>query len=267
MTDNNDNPFLAPQARVADADAKGEDDFIPEGRRVSAGRGAAWFGHGWDLFRAAPGTWIGITLTFMVLVMILSMIPLLNILVNLAMPVFVGGIMLGCKSLEQGKGLRFDHLFAGFSHQFGNLALVGLLYMLGVAAAMLLIFLVVTLIGIRGAMFGELTDIIGMDVGLLMVALLTSLLVGLLVIVPLAMAVWYAPALVVFHQVPPLAAMKSSFFMGIKNFLPFLIYGLLFMLLSIIATIPLLLGWLVLTPMIFGSVYASYKDIYTTGGA
>ena len=52
-----------------------------------------------------------------------------------------------------------------------------------------------------------------------------------------------------------------------KNVIPFLIYGLVGLVLTIVATIPLLLGWLVLIPMLIASIYVSYKDIFQTGAA
>jgi uncharacterized membrane protein len=43
---------------------------------------------------------------------------------------------------------------------------------------------------------------------------------------------------------------------------PFLIYGIIMLVLSILATIPLGLGWLVLGPVAVASVYVAYRDIY-----
>jgi uncharacterized membrane protein len=47
-----------------------------------------------------------------------------------------------------------------------------------------------------------------------------------------------------------------------KNVLPFLIYGIVWIVLAFIATLPLMLGWLVLAPVTFASVYTGYRDIY-----
>ena len=46
--------------------------------------------------------------------------------------------------------------------------------------------------------------------------------------------------------------------------MPFLVYGAIGLVLSILASIPLMLGWLALGPVFAGSLYASYKDIYLT---
>ncbi len=78
----------------------------------------------------------------------------------------------------------------------------------------------------------------------------------------LYMALWFAPALVALRGTAPVDAIKQSFFGCLKNVVPFLIYGIIMMVLSIVATIPLGLGWLVLGPVAIASVYVAYRDIY-----
>jgi uncharacterized membrane protein len=43
---------------------------------------------------------------------------------------------------------------------------------------------------------------------------------------------------------------------------PFLVYGLITMVLCFFAALPVGLGFLVLGPVLSGSVYASYRDIF-----
>jgi len=66
--------------------------------------------------------------------------------------------------------------------------------------------------------------------------------------------------------VHPLAleAMQQSFFGCLKNVLPFLLYGVILFIASVIASIPVLLGWLILGPVLAASVYTAYRDIYFT---
>jgi uncharacterized membrane protein len=98
--------------------------------------------------------------------------------------------------------------------------------------------------------------------GSLGLAILVGLLVFLLLYLPLVMAIWFAPALVVLRGVAPLDAMRLSFNGCMRNIVPFLLYGVVGVGLSIVATIPLLLGWLVLGPVTIASLYTSYCDIY-----
>lgn len=246
------NPFKAPEAMVADV-MPDSGNFFPEGRQVPAGNGVAWLSQGWELFRRAPGVWIIMSVVYMVLLIVLGLIPLVNILINLLVPIFAGGIMLGCKALDDGEELTVGHLFAGFSGYAGKLALIGLIYLAGMVAIGILMALMIGGMGFAAFANGALSAT---------AMILPMLLVGLLLI-PLAMAVWYAPALVVFHDQAPFDAMKASFFVSIKNFLPFLVYGLVVIVLAILASLPIFLGWLVLIPVLQASIYASYKDMFT----
>ena len=93
----------------------------------------------------------------------------------------------------------------------------------------------------------------------------TGLLAGLIALalmLPLFMAMWFAPALVVFNERGVLEAMKESFRGCLRNIVPFLVYGLAGLVLSILASIPLALGWLVLGPVLVASIYAAYRDIF-----
>jgi uncharacterized membrane protein len=56
--------------------------------------------------------------------------------------------------------------------------------------------------------------------------------------------------------------LKTSFAGCLKNIVPFLIYGLMMFLFAILATIPLMLGWLILGPVLFASFYTGYRDIF-----
>jgi uncharacterized membrane protein len=66
----------------------------------------------------------------------------------------------------------------------------------------------------------------------------------------------------VFHELGAWEAMKQSFSGAMKNFLSFVWYGVLILLLSILAMIPIGLGFLVLWPVIAASLYTAYRDIY-----
>jgi uncharacterized membrane protein len=108
-----------------------------------------------------------------------------------------------------------------------------------------------------GAMSGDASGVAAMG-GSFLIAWLLAM--GLSVL--LYMALWFAPALVVLRGVSPVAAIQQSFFACLKNIVPFLIYGIIMLVLSIVATIPLGLGWLVLGPVVIASVYTAYHDIY-----
>ncbi len=250
----NNNPFKAPAARVADA-IPGNGEFIQDGRRVPAGSALSWIGRGWAMFRASPGTWIGLGVIFMIIAGIFTITSFTSLIFNLVAPVLVGGIMIGCHAQEEDEDLRVMHLFAGFSEHFGKLALIGLLYLAGIFA----IGLVIGLTGFSTVVAGA----AGTPLQFVWSTAILTTLVSLFLFVPLGMATCYAPALVVLHELSPLQAMRSSFFGCLRNVVPLLIYALLFVILAILASLPLGLGWLVLTPVFLGSIYAGYRDIFT----
>lgn len=248
------NPFLVPGGGSGQSGAA----FDPAGRNVDAGRGLEWLKQGWQLFVKNPGVWIAIAVILLVIVIVLSMIPVVGSLaVNFLMPVFAGGILLGCKSLAEGGEFGIDSLFAGFKQNAGNLIMVAVFYLIGVIAITVLVFLIGGGAAVTGGMMGR-----GPGVGVALGGFFLAMLVMLALLVPLAMAVWFAPALVVFRNVAPLAAMKASFFACLKNIVPFLVYGVILFVLCIIAIIPFGLGMLVMGPVMMGSVYASYVEIF-----
>jgi uncharacterized membrane protein len=255
-----ENPFRAPAARVEDVSSRDVGELIDNGRSVPVGNAVAWIGRGWELFKLAPGVWIGMLLALFVLMIALSFIPVVSLLTNFVGPIFMGGIMLGCKALDEGEPLEFAHLLAGFTKNTGNLVLVGVFYMLGIVLIVALAVVVGGLAGGAAAISGMEGEAVGGQA--MMMPLLIGGLIGLLLGVPLAMAFWFAPALVVIHDVPAFSAMKMSFFACVKNILPFLVYGLVFLVLAVLAVIPLGLGLLVLGPVMYGSMYASYRDMF-----
>jgi uncharacterized membrane protein len=56
--------------------------------------------------------------------------------------------------------------------------------------------------------------------------------------------------------------MRESFFACLKNILPFLVYGIVGLVLFFVSAIPLLLGWLVFGPVMTATLYTSYRDVF-----
>ena len=242
----------------------------PEPRKLPAGYGASWWGEGWRIFCAAPGIWIGMTLILVVLMVLMFFVPLIGAIAEwLLMPVFWGGIMLGCDALARGEPLRIAHLFDGFggSGRFGALVIIGLVMLAAnIVLGLICLAVMFATIGIAGLSlitsmpdptqisFDSLVSFV-MSFGLVIV-------IGITGTVLIAMAAWFAPALVVLNGEEPIAAMRRSFRACTRNFLAMVVYDLIFMGLGIVAAIPLGLGWLVLAPMLVGSCYAGWRTIF-----
>jgi uncharacterized membrane protein len=240
----------------------------PEGGfAVGAGRGAEWWSEGWTLFAASPVVWIVIAILYLAIFIGLSLIPVVGqIASTLLHPALTAGLMLGCRAQSRGGELTVAHLFAGFSERLGALVILALLFLAGwIAIGILTVALLVAAIGtstLTALITGNSVQMGVAFLSMLSVGALLAMLVALLFVVPLLMATWFAPALVVLRGDEPYAAMKNSFVGCLRNVPPFLIYSLIGLGLAILATIPLGLGWFVLAPVYAATVYAGYQDIY-----
>ena len=87
-------------------------------------------------------------------------------------------------------------------------------------------------------------------------------MIGITLFSVLLMSMQFAPMLVFFHNIAPVAAMKLSLRAFTRNVGAMFVYGMAFLLLAILASIPMMLGWLVLMPIVFTSLYASFCDIF-----
>ncbi len=257
-------PYAAPKSLVADSpDDAGPGEYVPGGQPVPAGAGVDWYREGWRLFKLQPGMWVGVMAVFMVIFMVLGLLPFAGgVATMLLSPVFTAGLMLGCRELDNGGELEMAHLFAAFKDKPGPLVAVGAIYLGAWVAIFLVVFLVAgASIGVMFAAGGVGADKAALGAGA-MIGIVLAVLVAIALSIPAVMAVWFAAPLIVFHDIEPMEAMKSSFRGCLKNWVAFLVYGLVGMVLAIPATLPLLLGWLVLVPVIAASYYAGYRSIF-----
>ena len=78
----------------------------------------------------------------------------------------------------------------------------------------------------------------------------------------LMMALWFAPALVMLHDVAPLEAMKLSAQACFQNLLTFGVLAALLYVLVWVAMLPAGLGMLVLVPVLAGALLAAWQDTF-----
>lgn len=258
------NPYAAPRADLRPEPQEGEIRG-PEG--VPTGHGWSWIVRGFWHFKTNPWAWM---LTFIVLIgisILLSLVPFAGgLITSLLGAVFTGGIMLGAREQDQGEDFRVAHLFAGFRDSFGQLALVGLLYL--VAALLIGVLVAAVLLGAMIPLMAETDpaalstqDPIALFATMGPMGLIT-VLVSALLFIPLAMCFLFAPALVMLDEVSAFEAMKLSFFGCLQNLLPFLVFGLAAIVLLIVGMIPLGLGVLVVWPTLSAAIYVAYRDIF-----
>jgi len=278
-----------------------------QSRVAAAGAGASWWAEGWRMFRSRIGAWAAIMVVYFCISLLLNEVPRLGAIAEwLLSPVLLGGIMLGCDIARRGQPLRLSHLFDGFrSPHFVPLLWVALWNLaLGCIGVVVAVIVIAAGIGVSGV-----TDIANYaDNPLRMwetlgLTYLLLILLGLAFVGVLAMANWFAPALIVLHGATALAAMKASLRALLRNWLSFLVYGLVGIAILIaggvaftvlagmigfeaflaifeghggVGTFTLATGLVfalfavlvtILAAVTFGSTYAGYRDIFAADEA
>ena len=237
--------------------------LVVPGRGNPPGAGWDWIVQGWHLFIKAPLMWIVSLVILFVIAIVMAFIPILGqIAFQLFQAVFAGGLMLACRTLERGGEFELEQLFAGFTKRFVPLLIVGLVFMVAMLAVILVTFAFAGLSLLPAFMAGDSAAMSAAAAGSA-IAIMIAVLVMLGLMVPLMMAYWFAPALVMLHDMAPIAAMKASFFGCLSNIVPFLLYGLVMTIGAVLAVIPFGLGMLVWVPVAIASTYVAYRQIFT----
>lgn len=286
-----DNPYASPKA---DLKVRKEDseEMLGDPRKVSASHGWVWIRNAMGMFFAAPLKWIGMSIIVSVLAILVNFVPFIGFIFNTILGIiFSGGLMMAAQAQSEGLELDVGYVFKGFSHNRNQLILVGVLYLVGALC-----------IGLVVALFvgGSMWSMFSMGSGDSQVApeimmqnmpmILMGILIGMLFFIPLLMCLWFAASLVAIGNRNAITAFKLSFRGCLKNMVPFLVYGLVYLVVGAIVAVAFggaitifsfFLGdggsfFAILLPMFIAfvligiplmsittlSVYTGYKDIY-----
>ncbi|MDD2883839.1 MAG: BPSS1780 family membrane protein [Dechloromonas sp.] len=232
--------------------------FDATARPVEPGACFDWLRQGWAMFLAHPGIWIGSTVLLLVMLMAISIVPFFGqVAAHLLVPLFGAGMLQICRNIGEGREPQIADLFAGFRHRGGQLVMVGVFFAAGMFGIAFLAFLLIS-----GGVLGAAASGSG-GVGLALGGIMLAGLLVMVLSVPVIMATWFAPALVYFHDLPALVAMKASFAAGLRNWLAMSIFGVFLFVAVFFAMLPLGLGLLLALPVFSAAVYASYRDMFT----
>ena len=231
-------------------------------RTVPAGNGWKWIVRAFALFRKNPLIWLVLNLVLIGIGWVLGQVPVAGsyVLYFLA-PIFLAGILTACKDLESGADIEIGHLFRGFRQNTRQLATIGALHLGGQ------LLISALLLGIGGPEFQEIAQSgqMGNPAAVSPEArdrILLALLVSLLLYMPLAMAVWFSPGLVILDGQTGLRAIVFSVIAGLRNILPFLVYSLISSALFVVAVIPFGIGLVLWLPVMVLTMYTSYRDVF-----
>jgi uncharacterized membrane protein len=253
---NNISPQMAMQS--------GYDEVNMEARKVNAANGWLWIKQGYWLFKKSPVLWVVLVVIGTAGLVAIASVPVVgDPLATLLFPVLLGGLMLGCRALEHGEELELAHLFAGFRQNTQQLVTLGGINLV----SQLLIFGAMMLTGgatlVSILMSGKPVD----DTEVFFQAAAgagIALLIGATLFCVLLLAMQFAPTLVIFGKMQPIPALKASLRACLRNVAPLSLYGVLIILFGVVASMPMLLGLLILLPVMVASMYASYRDLFPT---
>lgn len=235
-----------------------------EARKVNAANGLLWIKQGYWLFKKSPVLWVVLTVIGTMGLLSIASLPVIgDPLATLLFPVLLAGFMLGCRALELGEELELTHLFAGFKQNAQHLVTLGGINLVSQ-------FLILGVMKITGgaALVSILMSGKPVDDPAVMVQAVAgaglAITLGMILFGVLMMAMQLAPMLVVFGRMAPVTALKTSLQAFVRNMIPLTVYGTATLLLALLATMPMMLGWIILLPVIIASMYAIYRDLFPT---
>ena len=196
--------------------------------------GYRWFAEGIKLFISQPWPWLALVGVTLLLMLVLSFLPFLGLVgIFTLFPGIAAGFLLASRAAMDQQTINFQHLLAGFKTAPRPLMAIG-----GLSFLIFFIALIIILLGWREE-FQHLVQLMQSDAPdkeVLMSAaqqLTQPSLLVLAVMLLLAIATWFAPALVLFRQAEARAAMVLSFRACLVNFAPFLVFCVLLLLLDV----------------------------------
>lgn len=255
MDNESNNFYNAPDAELEASVKQTEGEIYVGPQKIDFSEMYQWIPRGGELFKRSPGGWVLAMLVGFAMAVILSLIPLVNILFNLCVYVFIGGMMIGAKAVFDGGKFEVSHLFSGFSASPGRLILLGLVPFL--LFVVLGIFMAIALPAYQGYLERAGAEAT-IDTGIPLAVMGISFILG----IGLTFAIWFAPALIVLQKLSVMTAIRDSFLGCLKNAPAMIVFWIAAMVLMIIGALPALLGLLVVIPILFGASFAAYQGIF-----
>ena len=259
-----------------------------------ARHGTAWLANAWALFSRARLPWLYLLATYYVVMILVDLVPGVGQLaVPLIKPVFAVGFLAAAWTQERGGIPRVADLFQGFRSNLRALLVLGVVFVAGITAAVMSTTLVD-----GGKLIDTLTSpppatvsereawAVALNATLRDSRTQLAMLFAVLVALPTLAALWFAPGLVVFQDLPATSALAHSLRAALANWRPLALYAItVFVLGGLLPGLALALMALVLPPSL-GTVvaiavflpymfffaatlhvsdYVSYRDVFHAG--
>lgn len=176
-------------------------------------------------------------------------------------PIFMVGVLTFAQGIAQGEEADVGKLFVGFKEKLGTLIAVAALYIVMIVAVIAVGAIVALPLWGGAHLFNAASPEQAMQ-GVGMAGVLIAILAIFALTLPVVAAYWFAPGLVFYADLGAVAAMKQSFSACLRNWLPFLVYGILALLVILLGALALVIGLLVALPVLMASYYAIFRDLF-----
>jgi hypothetical protein len=192
--------------------------------RHAPSRGIRWLAQSYAMFRRHKLAWLGLLLGYYAMLVVADVVPVVGVfLAPMLKPVLSVGFLAAAWSQERGGAPAFPMLFRGFRTNVAALLPLGLVFMVGISIALAATALVdggLLLDLLYGAPTADETPAaaarsLQQTLGNPRVQL--AMLFGALCAAPTILALWWAPALVVFQDARFSAALRGSLRAALRN--------------------------------------------------
>jgi hypothetical protein len=217
-----------------------------------------YISRGYEIFKENMGAYIGYTVLYFLITMVVNFIPFLNILSSLVIsPCLVFGFHLVSKQISQDNTIPpFNTFFNGFNSA-GKLIVISLI-MFVVFLVCIMPFLISVGISIFALRDSSSTEIFAAIIA----GPLPILGVGLLVIVYCSVSWVFASLVAVFHNKESWAAMEISRKVVSKNWFMVLLFLIVVGIIVAVGVLLMGIGLIFTLPLGMCSLYAAFEDIF-----
>jgi uncharacterized membrane protein len=205
---------------------------------------------------------MGLSAGWMLITLALVLVPLVGgVAANLLQPVFFASFAITARKQLAGEAPEMGDLFLGFRRPLRPLVNLGAILLVAEIA----IFFLMSLLGLPGVGEGEEVATIADYVKLLQ-GKEWILLVGLALTAVVKGALWFAPAILAFHDLSTAHAVRWSIFAALSNLGAMLAYGVALTVIFVAGALPWGLGLVVAIPVMVASTYTGFADVFEEAG-
>ncbi|MBK8668520.1 MAG: hypothetical protein IPN89_03280 [Saprospiraceae bacterium] len=218
-----------------------------------------YFSRGWEIFKRNPGAYIGYTLIFILVSIIINMIPLLGMLIALIVnPALMVGTAIAAYKQEKYNDTEFGNFFKGFDHLaqliVANIIITLIYFVVAIPLIFVLGFSFITALatGDADSILNSSTQIASMGLWFLIFFIL---------FLYMAISLRWTNYLIVFHQYDAVSAIKTSWKLTNKKWFYHLGFSLLSGIVVLLGVLALFIGIIFALPVIMAADYAGFADV------